>query len=189
MKLRTLLAAALFAAVCSAPAIASAQAAPAAAPIDPERRALAHELIDEMNIPKLLHDSFGKAFGGSSPFARSTDGFDGRQYALSMTAGLEAILPEILDQEADAYAQLLSTEDLRAAVAFYRSPAAKALLAATPEVTERVTPAIYGAMPKMQAAIFDDYCKHATCSEALRAQFKREEESMAQMLNAAHPAK
>ena len=99
-------------------------------------------------------------------------------------------LPGLIDEEAKVYAEVLTTEDLRQAVAFYQSQAGKDLLATIPAVTDRITPLTYAAMPKMFATVNDDYCKHVKCSDDIRASFKLEENMMATMLaKAPHPAK
>ena len=107
-----------------------------------------------------------------------------------MAVGFESMLPGLLDEEAKVYAEVLSTEDLRAAVAFYQSQAGKDLLATVPAVTDRITPLTYAAMPKMFATVNDDYCKHVKCSDDIRASFKLQESIMDKMLTqVAHPAK
>ena len=188
MTLRSILAAAVFAAACSAPTFAIAQTStPSAVSVDPERLALAHQLIDGMNLPKMMRGMFDKMFTGMSG---SVGGLDLAQYSRSMAVGFESMLPGLIDEEAKVYAEVLSTEDLRQAVAFYQSQAGKDLLATIPAVTDRITPLTYAAMPKMFATVNDDYCKHVKCSDDIRASFKLEENMMATMLaKAPHPAK
>ncbi|HEY3815271.1 MAG TPA: DUF2059 domain-containing protein [Caulobacteraceae bacterium] len=189
MTLRSILATAAFACVCISPTFANAQTAPAAttASVDPERLALAHQLIDSMNIPKVMHGTFEKVF---SNFSGSMGELDMHQYALSMTAGFEAMMPSLLDEEAKVYAEVLTTDDLRQAVAFHQSQAGKDLLAAVPTVSERVTPLVYAAMPKMLKAVNEDYCKHVQCTDDVKAAFKAEDAMFNQMAHkGAHPAK
>ncbi|HWE47761.1 MAG TPA: DUF2059 domain-containing protein [Caulobacteraceae bacterium] len=179
MKLRTLLVAGLFAAVCSAPVIASAQTAPAATPVDPERLALAHQLLDEMNMKQMFHGILGKMFEAMP--MKSAPGFDMRQFGKSMGAGFESAVPEFEEIEAKAYADTFTADELRGAVAFYGSPSGKALLAKLPELTAKMTPAIYAVMPKVFAVTDADYCKHVQCSTEMKDGFRREEDMIAKV--------
>ena len=175
MTFRFALAAASFAVACSLPAIASA--APVSSGVDPKRLALAEQMMKEMDVEHTMHGVFEKMFS-SMPMPQTSE-FDGAQYGRSMAAGIDAVMPELIENSAQAYAETFTTDELKQYVAFYASPAGQALLKKLPELTQRSLPTVMALMPKMMAAADTDYCNHATCDAVVKNIFKRQEDMAA----------
>ena len=73
------------------------------------------------------------------------------------------VSPKMLALLIPVIAETFSEAELQAAVAYYESPAAQSLLAKTPQFTARVTPAMAGLGPVIEAAFQDRLCREIAC--------------------------
>jgi hypothetical protein len=170
-----------FLAAAAAPGVALAQAAPPATVDDlAERKALAHQLMDEVNFKELMTSFLGSMDAGEAAMASTPDGDRVRQSKASSRTAMVAILPDLEAVGEDTYASVFTTRELRAIVAFYASPEGQAMLHKMPGMTKQMMPGLYRVMPKWVDAYQKDYCAHRPCSadkirsfDALRASFLR----------------
>jgi hypothetical protein len=165
LRMRKLIAAASLL-VCTAGAARAQQttpAAPSAAPAtadtivhttDPARIAAAHELVDALNVQKVLDRSMENMLRMQTEQNPAM-----MQFADIMRAFFARYVTwnALRDSYAQIYADLFSASDLRELVAFYRSPIGRRLADATPELTERGSnlgrEAVQAHLPELQAQI------------------------------------
>lgn len=184
---RSLFAAALIALAAPAAIAQTGPAAVTAAP-DPARLAAARELMEAMRISDMMDamlrpmmDNMVKqmvdAVTSASPemaAERARDPhFDERMRRTSRVVGTEMqafmreYMPTMMEGYAKAYAQVFTMAELRAQIAFYRSPVGQAVARKTPELTVRASGDVMGSMmpalmarmqgmeAKMKAALAD----------------------------------
>jgi uncharacterized protein len=162
--------------VSSGPALA--QSAPAPAPaaqaaIDPERLALAREMIQASDVKSAMHNMFGgMANAMQLPESATPEQRERRrQYLTSYGAGMEAVMPDLMDAMATLYAKTFTAQEMRDTLTFYGSPSGRAMLAKLPTVMHDFAPLMIGLMPKVAAATKADYCSHRTCDQDDEAMF------------------
>jgi hypothetical protein len=195
MRLSTILAAAALV-LAGAPATVQAEtlqqlavAKRADEQVDPERLALAKQLLESMHAETMLQGMMRQLFasmpmvGGGSPKQSA----ELHQMNESMGAALATIMPDMVHAQAVVYAQTFSAQELKDAITFYSSPSGRALMAKLPEVTQRMMPAIWPLMPKLVDAWATDYCTHVKCDEAHRQMFAAIRERIATAVPAAKP--
>jgi hypothetical protein len=165
MKLLTGLAAAGFLAF-APPALAAGPApapASAASPaVEPERLALANQLLDTMHVEKMMKD-VSAGMLKSMQLGDDTDA--AQQLRASLQVGFEAITPDMRRTMAVVYAETFTAQELRDVTAFYGSPSGQSMLAKMPQATSRAIGQIWPLMPKMVDAMQADFCSHAKCGE------------------------
>jgi hypothetical protein len=162
--MRKLIAAAMLLA-CTAGAARAQQSPPgsATAPVaadtvphttDPARLAAAHELVDALNVQKVIDRSMEtmlrmqvQANPAMGQFADIMRDFLGRYVTWQA----------LRDSYAQVYADLFTAAELRELVAFYHSPTGRKLADATPEITERGSnlgrDAVQAHLPELQQLI------------------------------------
>jgi uncharacterized protein len=163
----------------TAPAPAPAPAAEAAAPeaVDPERLALAREMMQVLDFKSMMHNMFtGMANSMRLPDSATPDQRErARQRFASMGAGMAAVTPELTEAVATLYAKTFTAQEMRDSLTFYRSASGQAMLTKLPAAMQHVMPLVMGLMPKIVAAAKADYCSHRTCDKADEAMFDRME--------------
>jgi hypothetical protein len=178
MKFAWLAAAGLLA--LTAPSIAAETPAPATAagpaadaPVDPERLALAKEMMNLFDVKASLHSMFG-SMGNSMKLPDSATPEQkekARQLFASIMAGVEQTMPDIMDEMTVVYARTFSAQEMRDVIAFYHSPSGKAVLSKLPVVMREVMPMSVNMMPKVIDRAEADYCSHRTCDDTDHAIF------------------
>jgi hypothetical protein len=164
--------------LCAAGAIALAGPAAAgeqpAAPVDPERLALARQYVTASHMDSLLRAAFAN-MGRQMPQLAPEGAADAkaRQFMDSFTVGMDAATPMLVDTMIETTARTFTTQELKELVAFYGSPTGQAMVARMPGMLQQVTPMIFQIMPKAYAVAEADFCKRQTCTEADRAIFHR----------------
>lgn len=166
MKLRSILVAVALAGASIAPAAyAQAPAVVASAP-DPERLALAKQMLASMNIRKMLPDvmkvMFANMPSGSDTVTRLQQ---------SMLVGLDKTEPDFEAAMAETYAQLYTAAEMRAAIAFYSSPEGQSVLAKSGKAAQLSAAAMRSIAPEMIAAAQADFCSHKPCGDNDKAMF------------------
>lgn len=157
--------------ISSEPALArSAPPPPAPASqdaVDPERLALAREMTHLFDVKAMMHEMFGSMANSMRVPESATEDQKARarQLMTSMGAGMEAIMPELMDNAATLYAQTFTAQEMRDVIAFYHSPSGKAMLSKMPAIMRQVAPMTMTLMPKIVAAAKADYCSHRTCDK------------------------
>ena len=162
--------------VSSAPALA--QRAPAPAPatqgaFDPERLALARELIQVLDLKSTMHNMLGVTANSMGLPASATPDQRARvkQLVASLGVGFDAATPDLMDAVAKIYAKTFTAQEMRDALTFYRSPSGRAMLAKQPAATHDVATVMRGLTPKILTAAKVDYCRHRTCDKTDRVMF------------------
>ena len=166
MKLRSILAAAALATACIAPATAFAQSSPAASQPDPERVALATQMVGAMNIKKMLPEIMKVMFANMPSGSEKVD-----RLKASMLVGLDKTEPDFEAAMVDGYAHLFTAAEMRAAVAFYASPEGQSVLAKSAQGAQIGATAMRSIAPKLIIATQADFCSHTTCGKDDAAMF------------------
>ena len=132
--------AALF--VWNAPALAQDVPSPPAvaqqaAAVDPERLALAREVLEAFGVKSVLREenpSLEAIAKTASPDVLPRI----KQLMASMNTAFDATAPELLDRISEIYAQNLTAQELRDTLDFYRSPSGQAFLRKAPAMIMQV---------------------------------------------------
>jgi hypothetical protein len=96
-----------------------------------------------------------------------------RQFVSSVSAGMDAAVPQLIEATTLATARVFTTQELRDLVAFYGTPSGQSMVAKMPMLMQQVTPVVFQIMPTVYQAAEADYCRHLTCTEADHARFQR----------------
>lgn len=149
------------------PPTASAPVTVASQPLDPERVALAKELLSVLDVKAMLQGMYGKMLSA----LKTPDGLSEDQQArikqlvASMKTGLDATIPDSVGIAVDIYARNLTADEMRSSLAFYRSEAGQAILKKAPMLTQQAMTESMKLMPKVWATAKADYCSHRTCDK------------------------
>ncbi len=147
---------------------------PAAAPIDPERLALAERLFSTMHFDVMLRGLMAKVFQSvPGPPSGAEANPRARQMMSSLSVGFDASLPDMFHSMVEVYARTLTKKELEDSLAFYDSPSGQAILTKMPAMMSQAMPLELRVLPKVAAVAEQDYCSHVTCTEADRAVFAR----------------
>lgn len=107
-------------------------------------------------MPAMMDHFAQSSGGGVTPELKEAVASAADQSARAMTPKmLEIMVPVIADS--------FSTEELKAAVAYYESPAAQSLLSNMPTYTARVTPALMELTPEIEADMQKRICVEIGC--------------------------
>ena len=119
----------------NAPALAQdsppAPAAAQAAAVDPERLALAREMLRASDVQFMRRDLDASLDAFAQRVTQDWQPNIKRLHA-SMITAFDAVAPELLDSLSAAYAQNLTTQELRDTLSFYHSPSGQAFLQKRP---------------------------------------------------------
>lgn len=110
----------------SQPAVAQAAAA------DPERTALARQMLEAMDVQSMFRGTLS-SLDSLVKTVPPKDQPRIQQLIASMTSAFDAITPELLGQAAEIYTQDLTTQEMQDTLAFYRTPSGQSVLKKTPE--------------------------------------------------------
>jgi hypothetical protein len=181
MRYFALLAATAFIA-CAPPALAAGAGAASAAgessAVDPERLALATQLLDSMHLERLLN---GVLEGMLKSMPMGDDADKANRLRSSMEVGFRAIMPDIKHAQSAVYARVFTAQELRDATAFYSSPSGQSFLAKAPEAATQGIATMWPLMPKMVDAMQADYCSHVKCGQPEEKMFAEMREAYAKM--------
>ncbi|MDR0480548.1 MAG: DUF2059 domain-containing protein [Gallionellaceae bacterium] len=119
----------------SAPTMA--QDSPPAVADDPERLALAREMPDVLNEQSKLRTELS-SLGRWCKKAPPEDQPRFQQVLASMTSVFDARMPEQIDRISTIYANKLTAQEMRDALAFYHSPSGQAILKKTPVMMQEM---------------------------------------------------
>lgn len=147
------------------------QASPpaAASKAKPETRALAVRYFDAIHYDKLL----GQMMSQMVPMMMESV----RKQAPSMTDEQGRLLSETVVEITgemtgkmkapmiDAMAEVFTEQELRDLVAFYEGPSGRALIAKTPELTQRMMAQMPGMMAEMQVKMRERLCAKIGCEK------------------------
>lgn len=157
------------------PPVASA---PATQPVDPERMALARQLMDVIGGKAMLKSMYGTVLSAIPRPENLTPDQQSRmeQLVSSMAVGLDATTPEMVELLVDIYARNLTAQEMRDALAFYRTPSGQAMLKKSPALMQlamkQAALEMQRSAPKIWAAAHVDYCKHRTCDKLDEEMFR-----------------
>jgi hypothetical protein len=118
--------------------------------------------------------------GRSMPQPSSESAADAkvRQLLNSVSAGMDAATPTLVDMMINVTARTFTTQELKELVAFYGSPTGQTMVAKMPGMMQQLTPMIFQMMPKIYAAAETDFCQHQTCTDTDRAMFQHLQASL-----------
>jgi hypothetical protein len=146
----------------------------AAAPVDPERLALARQYVRESHMDVAMREAFAN-MAKSMPQIGTDSANDAkaRQWVSSVSVGMDAAVPQLIEATTLATARVFTTQELRDLVAFYGTPSGQSMVAKMPMLMQQVTPVVFQIMPTVYQAAEADYCGHVTCTEADHARFQK----------------
>ena len=162
----------------AAPALAQGAAGSGAdqtsAPIDPERLALAREYVQESHMDAVMRGAFANmAKSLPQKAADSATGAKTRQFMNSVSVGMDATVPQLVEATTQATARVFTTQELKDLVAFYRTSSGQSMVAKMPLLMQQMTVGIFQIMPTVYQAAETDYCSHVTCTEADHTRFRQ----------------
>jgi hypothetical protein len=158
----------------TAPTDSPPMASPAPdAPVDPERLALARQLIASTHAETAMSGAIAQVFRSiPAPPPGSAAGETMRGFGTSLGSAYQAAMPELVDDMARIYARTFTKQELRDVIAFDATPSGQAFVSKTPEMTRQLVPFMLAQMPKIFAAAERDYCARQTCTEAEHKAFE-----------------
>ena len=150
----------------------AAQTPPAAAPVSPERQAMARELIAASGGGKQLKQVLQAMFGSINKVALSNLPPAQQRLQASLQKELQAqliaIAPQLMDVTANIYAETLSEKELRDYLAWMNSDSGRSIRDKLPLITNRsmqaTLPLVMATMPKVLKAVVDRACEEAHCT-------------------------
>lgn len=144
------------------------------APVDPERLALARQYVRESHMDVAMRGAFAN-MAKSMPQIGTDSANDAkaRQWVSSVSVGMDAAVPQLVDATTLATARVFTTQELKDLVAFYGTSSGQSMVAKMPMLMQQVTPVVFQIMPTVYQAAEADYCSHVTCTEADHTRFQR----------------
>jgi len=143
----------------------------AAAPVDPERLALARDYVRESHIDAAMRGVFAN-LAKQMPQLAPADA-RARQFMSSFGVGMDAAVPMLTDMMAETTARVFTIQELKDLVAFYGSPSGQSMVAKMPMMMQQITPMVFQMMPKVYTVAEADFCRRQTCTDADHALFQR----------------
>jgi uncharacterized protein len=162
MKLRTFAGALAVALTLAGQALAQS-AAPSAKQLELSRRFLA--AIEFKKTMSVALDSLSPLI--LAEFARRQPSMTGAQRTFILEAvkdSFATLSPTIIDKVAPAYAATFSEEELAGIVAFYESPAGRAMTVKTADLNSKVNVAMQQLGPQIQAEVAQRVCTDLSCT-------------------------
>jgi hypothetical protein len=156
---------------------ATAQApAPKAAPVDPARLALARQVFEASGGAEgmrkqlaAMFDSIGKMTAAAAP-AASAD--LARAMMKDIAEEESKLVPDLIEDSAQAYAQNLSEKELRDMLAWTTSESGQSIRAKMPVITQQLMatmqPHLAAMMPTMMHKTLDRVCEEQKCTPEVR---------------------
>ncbi|MDI7776500.1 DUF2059 domain-containing protein [Asticcacaulis sp. EMRT-3] len=136
----------------------------------PAKLALVKHMFAAMHTDTMIKQMMGQMTPGlvaglrkSNPQLSDADA-DKMQKVMAITGEvMSSYMPKMMDSMAEAYADIFTTDELTAMDHFYESPVGQSMLAKTPQVMAKITPAIGEMMPQMGAEIQKRVCAEIGC--------------------------
>ena len=165
-------------ALCLSGGLAQAQAQTSATPASaapvskatPATRALAERYFEVVHYDKMLNQMMkGMMPAMIEAMRRQTPDVTEAQGQIFSDVALEASQDMFRRMKApmlDAMAEVFTEQELRDLIAFYQTPTGQALLAKTPELTQRMAADMPAIMGDMQAEMHAKLCARMTCAGA-----------------------
>jgi uncharacterized protein len=156
---------------------ATAQApAPKAAPVDPARLARARQVFEASGGAEgmrkqlaAMFDSIGKMTAAAAP-AASAD--LARAMMKDIAEEESKLVPDLIEDSAQAYAQNLSEKELRDMLAWTTSESGQSIRAKMPVITQQLMatmqPHLAAMMPTMMHKTLDRVCEEQKCTPEVR---------------------
>ena len=156
---------------------ATAQApAPKAAPVDPARLALARQVFEASGGAEgmrkqlaVMFDSIGKMTAAAAPAA---SGDLARAMMKDIADEESKLVPDLIEDSAQAYAQNLSEKELRDMLAWTTSESGQSIRAKMPVITQQLMatmqPHLAAMMPTMMRKTLDRVCEEQKCTPEVR---------------------
>jgi hypothetical protein len=142
--------------------LAGAAQAQTAAPVDPQRLALAKQIFEAQggaqNAAAAMR-SVEKGMLESMPSPEARE----RMTKVTETMATE-ILPRMYDEMAAIYATDFTDAQLKDILAFYASPTGQALKAKAPVVAQQMGMVMVKLMPRFQLSVLDKVCAQTACT-------------------------
>ena len=119
---------------------------PISSSVDPARLALAREMLDASDVKGQFQSSRARLLPDQQEI-------------------LDKSMPDLLEGAAMSYASILTEQEMKDALDFYRSPSGQSLNKKMPILKEQVGAFTQSVSVKIIDAIKKDYCAHRTCDE------------------------
>ena len=142
--------------------LATSAQAQTAAPVDPQRLALAKQIFEvqggAQNAGTALR-TFQKSMLDAAPSSEARERMN--QALETMT---KTFVPRMFDEMATIYATDFTDAQLKDILAFYQSPTGQALREKSPMVAQQLGGVMVKLMPKLQLSVLDKVCAETTCT-------------------------
>ena len=143
-------------------AASGAQAQTAAAPVDPQRLAIAKQIFEAQGGVKnaaAMVKTMQSAMLANAPTPEIK-----QRLTAAMDTMTSAVLPRLFDELAGYYAADFTADQLKDILAFYQTPTGRALLANSPILAQQVGGTMARIMPRMQLSVLDKVCSTGPCT-------------------------
>ncbi len=142
--------------------LATSAQAQTAAPVDPQRLALAKQIFEAQggaqNAAAAMR-AIQKGMIDATPAPEARE-----RMAQVMDTMTKTFLPQVFDQMAAIYATDFTDAQLKDILVFYQSPTGQALREKSPLVAQQLGGVMVKLMPKLQLSVLDKVCAETTCT-------------------------
>lgn len=159
----------LIAAVLALPHEAAANVKPSLAPVAhaqtddiASRLVLVRRYFDAVKFDELMNGMLNSQLDaiiaqGSIPADRQT------VFREAATAAYAAVIPRMIDESAQMYAEAFTTDELEQLVAFYERPVGQSMMTKTVILTQKTGEMIQRYGPQMEAEMLEQLCARIDC--------------------------
>lgn len=142
---------------------------PAASKATPETRALATRYFEAIHYDKLLGQMMDQMVPMMIDSMRkqtpSVTEAQGREISETVVEATHEMTGKMKAPMIDAMAEVFTEQELRDLVTFYEGPSGQALIAKTPELTQRMMGQMPGMMAEMQVKMRERLCAKLGCEK------------------------
>lgn len=139
----------------------------------PEKIALAKRYFKALEFDKLMDNMFKSMLPSLMEQQQIQMGLNSEKRVVVAEATAETmaeIMPVYMDRMYEAYAGILTEDELTQLVAFYESPLGQSVVKKTPQLSSKATEAMIPLMPEIQSRIEKKICAKVDCKAAAKAQ-------------------
>jgi hypothetical protein len=136
-----------------------------------QRRELTRQYMDLVNLTKIL-DTMSQSMSASIAPGPNVPPEVATAMRQSIIESMDAVLPRILEEMVDVYANKLTTEELTALINFYGSPVGRSVTVKTEQLMGEMGPLMSKYTPIMQREMLTRLCGKVECPAELKESIK-----------------
>jgi hypothetical protein len=158
----------LVAAQLAGAALAQTAPPPTSPPPSAERLKLARDVFEAQGGLKNASAAIDRVLAGmpfNSPGGSGAVSANGVQMRQVMEQSIHKFLPQVLDAQAEAYAEVFDEQQLRDILAFYQSPTGQVMRDKLPEISAKAGAAMGKLMPALMEDVLERVCSQTSCTD------------------------